>query len=132
MSTHPNRYLNELFLDLRARYFPDRLRSYSVMVGDELDNKSGYCDSTLRLIGINASILSSPLDLRLTLVHEMCHVGIPNHGRAFREELLRVARLGEPAAVLELRQFNPPRPVRTARTRPLRAQSDIQGSGYRA
>ena len=35
MSTRPNRYLNELFLDLRARYFPDRLRSYSVIVDDE-------------------------------------------------------------------------------------------------
>lgn len=118
MSTRPNRYLNELFLDLRARYFPDRLRSYSVIVDDELDHMSGYCDSTLRLIGINGSLLNSPLDLRLTLVHEMCHVGIPSHGRAFREELLRVARLGEPAAVLELRRCTAPRLVRPARTRP--------------
>ncbi len=131
MSPRPNCYLDRLFLDHRSRYFPGRLKGYSVGVDDELDHESGFCDSTLRLIAVNASLLNSPLDLRRTLVHEMCHVGIPNHGRAFREELLRVARLGEPAAVLELRECAAPHPLQLARTRRLKVHRDIPESGYR-
>ena len=126
----PNHYLEELFVDLRSRYFPNRMRAYSVRVDDDLDDQSGYCDSTLRVIAVGAGLLASPLELRRTLVHEMCHVGIPNHGRAFLKQLRRVAQLGEPAAVLELREYTG-RPISSStRTRRLRVHRDIPPTNY--
>ena len=92
-SMRPNHYLEEIFVELRSRYCPSRLRAYSVSVDDDLEDQSGYCDSTLRVIAVGAGLLVSPLELRRTLVHEMRQVGIPNHGSAFLKQLRRVLHI---------------------------------------
>ncbi|MGH7860263.1 MAG: hypothetical protein ACREQY_23285 [Candidatus Binatia bacterium] len=32
---------------------------------------------------------------RQALLHQMCHIGSPGHGRAFQRKLARLARMGE-------------------------------------
>lgn len=94
--------LAKLFEDLKGKYFAGRLRRYRVRFSRVRLAERGHCDWKRCLILIDGSLASQPEHLRETLVHEMCHVGSPFHGKAFQTNLRRLAELGERAAAVEL------------------------------
>jgi len=88
--------LDRLFDDLNRTLFADTLPNFSVRMGPSHGGEYGWIDERTKTIW-----LSDPTRLRETLLHEMCHIGTPGHGRRFRAKLRRLARMGEPWAQAE-------------------------------
>ena len=88
--------LDQLFDALNRTHFAGALPKYAVRMGPSYGGEYGWIDETTRTIW-----LSDPTRLRETLLHEMCHIGTPGHGRCFRAKLRRLACLGESWAQAE-------------------------------
>jgi hypothetical protein len=88
--------LDTLFDRLNAGLFDGRLPKYRVGRCTPRNGERGFIDDEARTIWICA-----PGETRETLLHEMCHIGTPGHGRRFRAKLKRLARGGESWAQAE-------------------------------
>ena len=95
-SADPTEDLDQLFDDLNGTYFAGSLPKYRVRMGPSQGGEYGWIDERAHTIW-----LSDPSRPRETLLHEMCHIGTPGHGRRFRIKLRRLARMGEPWAHAE-------------------------------
>jgi hypothetical protein len=92
-----------LFDELNKRYWRGRLPKYrvirrAVLRGDVL----GQCDNRRRTILLRSDVTEE--QLRLTLLHEMCHIGTGrgyDHGPSFLRKLHRLVRLGETGLLAE-------------------------------
>jgi hypothetical protein len=82
--------LDSLFDGLNADLFAGRLPKYRVRRCPPQNGEWGFIDEETRTIWICA-----PAETRETLLHEMCHIGTPGHGRRFRAKLKQLARRGE-------------------------------------
>jgi hypothetical protein len=91
-----DRDLDDLFDKLNTELFGGRLPKYRVLPGMPRNGARGFIDDETRTIWICA-----PEEIRETLLHEMCHIGTPGHGRTFRAKLKRLARSGEKWAEAE-------------------------------
>ena len=82
----------DLFDEFNRKYFRDRLPRYRVrFVGARHSGWRGDCDPKRRMIRLAGD--RSFVDPR-TLLHEMCHIGTPDHGKRFQAKLLRLAAQG--------------------------------------
>lgn len=88
--------LDRLFDQLNDRYFGGGLPKYRVLRCVSQIGEHGFIDDETRRIWI----CDGP-DPRATLLHEMCHIGTPGHGRPFRAKLRRLAHRGETWAEAE-------------------------------
>ncbi len=88
--------LDSLFDRLNAGLFDGRLPTYRVRRCPPQAGERGFIDEKARTIWICTSS-----ETRETLLHEMCHIGTPGHGRRFRAKLKRLARRGESWAQAE-------------------------------
>ena len=90
-----------LFDDLNRRYWRGRLPKYRVIRLDLSHNKLlGYCNNQRRTIILHKHQTGE--DLRLTLLHEMCHIGNArglDHGATFQRKVRRLVNLGEPKLI---------------------------------
>ena len=82
--------LDRLFDTLNRECFAGRLPKYRVRTRTSQCGEYGCIDEEEQTIWI-----CHAANLRTTLLHEMCHIGTPGHGRAFRAKLRRLAALGE-------------------------------------
>jgi hypothetical protein len=82
--------LDRLFDALNRELFAARLPKHRVRTGPAQHGELGFLDEATSTIW-----LCDPPDIRSTLLHEMCHIGTPGHGRLFRAKLRRLAALGE-------------------------------------
>jgi len=67
----------------------------------------GVCSDERRTILLLSSLVGE--DLRLTLLHEMCHIGIGggySHGPRFLKKMRRIARLGEPKLLEDIERYD--------------------------
>ena len=95
-------HASRLFDELNRKYWRGRLPRYRVIQRASLRDLLGQCDNTRRTILLAPH--SSPEKLRLTLLHEMCHIGTGpghSHGPRFLRKLRRLVRLGETGLVEE-------------------------------
>jgi len=67
---------------------------------------SGRCDDERRLILLNRNIRDAG-EISRVLLHEMCHIGIPDHGRRFMRRLRHLAECGEQWAPDECKGYTP-------------------------
>ena len=88
--------LDALFDHLNADLFDGRLPKYRVRRCAPRTGERGFIEDEARTIWICA-----PRETRETLLHEMCHIGTPGHGRRFRAKLRHLARRGETWAQAE-------------------------------
>ncbi len=94
----PRSALNGLFDRFNRTCFQDRLPQF-VVRKDFKAEAPGYCDVKARVIHVPVDTK----DVEVLVLHEMVHMVTGGaHDAAFRRELRRIARLGEPAAVREL------------------------------
>ena len=82
--------LDRLFDHLNREFFEGRLPKYRVRTRPSQGGEYGSINAEEQTIW-----LCQCADRRTTLLHEMCHIGTPGHGRAFRAKLKRLAALGE-------------------------------------
>ena len=101
----PDRGLGALFNDLNERYFDGRLPKYRVVLSSLPGGGRGMCVIGRPLIRLARGL--SPEMLRRTLLHEMCHVGIPRsgHGKRWEKRMLKLADLGESWAAEEVQKY---------------------------
>ena len=91
--------ISRLFNELNRRYWRARLPRYRVIRVRSIGKKAkyiGFCNNRTKTILLDASLNGN--ELRETLIHEMCHIGMPKdygHGPIFQRKLRRLARLGE-------------------------------------
>ena len=87
--------LTEMFARFNRDYFGGRKPRYRVLRYPLLNYGRGYCDIERRRIliahGIEGDVLAA------TLLHEMCHIGCPGHGRLFRDRIRRLISLVPPS-----------------------------------
>jgi hypothetical protein len=88
--------LDQLFDVLNRELFAGRLPKHQVRMHPSARGEYGWIDARAQTIW-----LCDPLNLRQTLLHEMCHIGTPGHGRRFRAKLRQLARRGEAWAQAE-------------------------------
>lgn len=91
--------LQNLYEELNKRFFRNRLPRYNVRISPSLPSH-GKCLSDRR------TILLRPMEpglLRQFLLHEMCHIGSPDHGQRFQAKLQAIADEGETWAAEELK-----------------------------
>ena len=90
-------YASQLFDELTRKYWRGRLPRYRVIERASLPaDRLGQCDNARRTILLASH--PSPEALRLTLLHEMCHIGTgpgSDHGPRFLRKLRRLVQLGE-------------------------------------
>ena len=102
--------LQARFDDLNRRYWRGRLPRYRVRFSPGLRKRTGcigQCDDSQHLIVIDPSETGTAL--RLTLLHEMCHVGNHHgawHGPIFLRKLRRLERLGETGLVADIERYD--------------------------
>lgn len=96
--------LTRLFADLNQKWFDGRLRPRPVRWADWSNRRLGLCTS--RAIYIRRNLLSD--EVLSTLLHEMCHIGDPSHGRKWRGKMERIRHLGAPVSEIDFGPaFNP-------------------------
>jgi hypothetical protein len=88
--------LDALFDRLNADLFDGRLPKYRVRRCTPRNEERGLIEEEARTIWI-----CTTREVRETLLHEMCRIGIVGHRRAFRARLRRLARQGEKWAQAE-------------------------------
>ena len=113
--------VSRLFDDLKKWYWQGRLPRYRVIRRAKLTGRAlGSCNNRTKTILLLASLTRRTL--RLTLLHEMCHIGRGaswSHGPVFQRKLRRLIRLGEFGLLDDLEQYDG-----TADARDVRALSD--------
>lgn len=96
-------YASQLFDELNRKYWRGQLPRYRVIERASLPaDRLGQCDNARRTILLAPH--PSPEALRLTLLHEMCHIGTgpgSDHGPRFLRKLRRLVQLGETKLVEE-------------------------------
>jgi len=108
-----------LFEQLNERFFWGRLPQYRVRrINPRCSGWGGECDAGARTISL-ARYLSGEA-ARQVLLHEMCHVGTPGHGKRFQVKLQRLARLGESWAAEEARMYQDTLTMSTSPTAQIR------------
>ena len=98
------------FNRFNERYFRDRLPKRKIIMRRRIPevgiHGDGFCDDDRQLIVLRAGLTGD--DLNRVLFHEMCHIGIPGHGKKFLRRLERVAlradQLGDHTIVESARQ----------------------------
>ena len=103
------REAQRLFDELNERYWHGRLPRYRVIFQAALyGGRLGFCDDKTRTILLLRSL--NRKELRLTLLHEMCHIGTPSdeesHGPRFLRNLHRLMRLGEPKLLKDIELYD--------------------------
>jgi hypothetical protein len=98
--------LAALYEDLNRTLFEGRLPPYRLQFRPfERGDQVGYYNRETRTIELATSLQPDPEQLRQALLHEMCHIGSPGHGRRFQEKLSRLAAKGESWAEDQRRQY---------------------------
>jgi hypothetical protein len=96
-----DRSVTALYHELNQRYFRGRLPQYWVVFAQpKVTGWHGECFPARRLIQLRRGLTGD--ELRQTLLHEMCHIGSPGHGRRFQAKLARLVEQGEPWAQAEI------------------------------
>ena len=88
---------SRLFDEFNKKYWSNRLPRYRVIRRTNIaGNYLGLCDDQTKTILLKKDLVGE--DLRLTLLHEMCHIRTGSgyqHGPRFLRKLHRLVRLGE-------------------------------------
>lgn len=113
-----------LYKELNARFFRGRLPRFLVTLSAMAPSHHGSCYEKRRLISLNRHLESDPELFRRTLLHEMCHIGIPDHGQRFQRRLLKLATLGESWAREEAEDYRLRCPSWSAEMANLRGKLD--------
>lgn len=94
-------YLRELYDHLHWRYFNNEFSEYDVqiqwskMLTVSAGNCTSYREAKKAIIKVSVwYYMQYPEDLEQVLLHEMIHIKIDGHGKAFREEMQRIRALG--------------------------------------
>ena len=91
----PRQSLNQLFDELNGRWFDGRLRRRKVRWATFRNpHQRGVCPPGPKPILIVRGM--SPAGVAAILLHEMCHIGCPSHGRRFTARIARLKHLGAP------------------------------------
>jgi hypothetical protein len=69
----------------------------------EIPTRWGECDSEKHIIFIREGVSGD--DLKHFLLHEMCHIGEPSHGKRFLKRLQHLAEMGEMWAINEIESY---------------------------
>jgi SprT-like family len=86
--------LTALYHELNQRFFGGRLPRYRVTFArPRVSGWHGECFPAQRLIRLRRGLTGE--ELRRTLLHEMCHIGAPDHGRRWQAKLARLGEQGE-------------------------------------
>ena len=96
-----------LFDELNRRYWRGRLPKYRVIRRNLSGKLLGRCDNERRTILLDNNQIDE--DLRLTLLHEMCHIGRTpgwEHGPTFRRKVNRLVRLGESKLIEDVERYD--------------------------
>ncbi len=92
-----------LFDEFNKKYWHNRLPRYRVIRRTNIaDNYLGLCNDRTKTILLKKDLVGE--GLRLTLLHEMCHIGTGSsyqHGPRFLRKLRRLVRLGEKKLIEE-------------------------------
>jgi hypothetical protein len=100
----PNPSPTALYHELNQHYFGGRLPRYRVTFAQpRASGWHGECFPARRLIQLSRGLSGEML--RQTLLHEMCHIGSPDHGQRFQAKLARLAEQGEAWARGELEAY---------------------------
>ena len=94
----------EEFRKLNRQFFGGRLPPHRVVLKSGFP-RHGECIPERRFIRLGRGLGNDPTELRRTLLHEMCHIGTPNHGRRFQAKLLKLAQAGEAWATQEAASY---------------------------
>ncbi len=100
---------NRVFDEFNRRYWRGRLPKYRVIRRAQVLGRAlGRCYNLTQTILLRKDL--SDEDVRLTLLHEMCHIG-PDvrgdvHGPRFRRKLHRLVRLGEPKMLEDIERYD--------------------------
>ncbi len=99
---------NRLFDELNRKYWRGKLPKYRVIRRAVLFGRClGLCSNDSRTILLRRDLEGEAL--RLTLLHEMCHIGPESgydHGPRFLRKLRRLARLGEPKLLDDIERYD--------------------------
>ena len=88
--------LTRLFGDLNQQFFRGRLPAYRIQFARfEIPGKCGERDTARRMIRLSRRLQDDPAGWRQAMLHEMCHIGAPWHGRRFQAKLAKLAAAGE-------------------------------------
>ena len=95
-----NAELRRLFRQYNRLYFSGKLPRADIrFAGMDKENYLGFCVffAGVPEVRINKRIRRWPKMVRMTLLHEMCHVALPRraeHGPRFQREIARLVRDG--------------------------------------
>lgn len=88
--------LSREFAYIRKVFFPnwDRTKSWRVRNGvRSIYSESGYCDKEIKTIYVNMAQIGGTTELRLVLIHEICHaIAGPYHGTTWRNRMRKAER----------------------------------------
>ena len=94
--------LQQLFDDYNQQFFLGRLPKYRVRFSHSI-HSHGECRSQDHVILLSRRVPQE--ELRQYLLHEMCHIGCPDHGKRFKSKLQKLADQGEEWAVEEIHLY---------------------------
>jgi len=94
--------LQQLFDDCNQQFFHGRLPKYRVRFTNSI-YYYGECRPQNHVILLSRRVPQE--ELRQYLLHEMCHIGCPDHGKRFTSKLQKLADQGEEWAVEEIRLY---------------------------
>lgn len=98
---------SRLFDELNRRYWRGRLPRYRIIRRAKLPDHLAYCRNETRTIVVRADLAGN--DLRLTILHEMCHIGSDGgrvHGALFQRKMRRLVGLGVPKLTGDLERYD--------------------------
>jgi hypothetical protein len=102
--TTPTLSPTALYHELNRRFFGGKLPRYRVTFAQaRRSGWDGECFPDRRLIQLRRGLAGD--ELRRSLLHEMCHIGAPGHGRRFLAKLARLVDQGEAWAQEELERY---------------------------
>ena len=75
----------------RTKYFSKLMRlSYNEVIIKDYKSKWGLCLSLKKKIYLNWRLIMAPLSvLEYVIIHELCHLRVPNHSKKFWEEVIK-------------------------------------------
>ena len=75
----------------RTRYFSKLMKlSYNELIIKDYKSKWGLCFSFKKKICLNWRLIMAPLSvLEYVIIHELCHLRVPNHSKKFWEEVIK-------------------------------------------
>jgi hypothetical protein len=98
---------SRLFDEFNRRYWRGRLPRYRVIRWRFKNELLGRCDNKRRTILLRSDLRGETL--RLTLLHEMCHIGKGrgyDHGPVFLRKAHRLVKLGESKLIEDIEQYD--------------------------